>query len=120
MKKFLLLLVFVTSLSFGQEPQKPSNKQDANVVKMYEKGDEEIILLKVGNIMFLVPANNIQAFINKSTGLKGFSIYRAGSDEFEKLVSQSGVKDVPIASSMVVAIDENTVLPDDYAKYFKK
>jgi len=119
MRYLLLLLVVISGMACGQNPQKDNSKDDVKVVKMFEPTDEEIIILKIDSVMFLVPAKKVQSLMNASKGIKSFSVYRKGMEEFKELLDRSKVKDVEIVSSMEIMIDENSILPEDYAKYLK-
>jgi len=119
MRYYLLLLVFISGMAYGKNLQKQIVIDEVKVVRMFEPNDEEIIILKIDSVLFLVPAMKMQSLINASKGIKSFSVYRKGMEKFEELLELSGVKDVEIVSSMEIMIDENSILPEDYAKYLK-
>ena len=120
MKKLLFMILLASNMAYGQVSQEPAGNGKVKVVRMADADEKQNILVKIGSVYFLIPAKSIQVLINSSKNIKEFSVCPPGSEEYMQLVESSGLKDVAIASAMIVEIGEETVLPSEYAKHIRE
>ena len=120
MKLLLLQVILMMGMAFPQLAQHPQNAGEREVVRMCKEGEKEVILVKIGDVVFLTSASQVQALISSSENIKRFGSYRSASEEFRQLKEVYGIQEENAVAAVVIEIGDDTVLPEEYARYLKK
>ena len=111
----LVVMVFSVNISIAQNP---SQNKKHEVVVLIEENASNVWIAQIDDCFFLVTVADIQEIVNSKVA--SFEACQPGSEKLANLLACLDLKRDDIQAAMIFKTNEETQLPEKYARYICK